>query len=137
MSISPYSRRKGQPALEFMAMFALALLIFSGFYGFFAARQGAAVEQQRQQTAAAVADEISFELDLALVEGDGFSRTFTLRESIGGVTYNVTLGNGTVLVTYSNRTALASTAAKDVIGTAKPGKNRVKNQDGTINITQP
>ncbi|MDY6788712.1 MAG: hypothetical protein SVV03_01990 [Candidatus Nanohaloarchaea archaeon] len=134
---APSRYRSGQSSLEFLVMIILALLIFTGFYTFFLNRQARAVENDRQTIAKSLADKISFDLDLALTQGDGFSREFNLREDIDGAAYNVTLGNGTVVLEYRDKFITSDTAVKDVKGDVKPGKNKVENQGGVIVVSQP
>jgi len=118
-------------------MIALALVLFAGFFTFFADRQMTAVAHQQQRVAAATAEEAAFELDLALTQGDGFSRMFDLRETIGGESYTVTVVNETVWLQYQEADILASTAAANVTGDIAPGTNRVRNEDGVLHVTQP
>lgn len=135
MSIS--RRSKGQSGIEFMAMMALSLLLFTAFFGYFVTQQNAAFDIRQQRVAANVADRVGFQLDLALVQGDGFQREFTLPETVRGSPYDVSLLNGTVLVTYEGSDVLAATAARNVTGTVTNGTNLVRNQGGLLNVTQP
>lgn len=118
-------------------MISLALILFAGFFTFFADRQATAVSIQQNQQAASTAEKVAFELDLALTQGDGFSRTFDLKENIAGEDYTVTLHNETVQLTYDEKDFLAPTAARNVSGTVVPGENRIKNQGGELYVTQP
>lgn len=120
-----------------MIMFSIALLMFSAFFTVFSQRQISAGNLQNQRTAASIADKVAFELDLALTEGSGFSRTFELRDSIGGNPYTVTLHQGTVLLEYGEKDVLSSSAAKNITGTVQPGTNTVTNNGGTLYVTQP
>ncbi len=129
--------RRGQTSLEFLAMFTLAMLLFASFYAFFAQRQAATVQVEQARTAEAVADRVGFELDLALAEGGGFSRTVTLRPAVGGTPYTVSVAGGTVTLMYGDRTVTADTAVRSITGTVQPGTNTIHNQQGRINVTQP
>lgn len=135
MSISLKS--KGQSSLEFVTMMVLLLLVFTTFVSLFSGNQVEAVEEERARIAVAVADQIAFELDLALTEGEGFSRTFDLRESIGGQEYNVTVNGSTVHLAYGDdRSVVSTTATENVTGEVKPGENTVENEGGVISVTQ-
>lgn len=119
-------------------MLILVLVVFAGFVSFFTERQTDTIETERTRIALAVADTVGFELDLALSQGEGFSRTFQLREDIGGEPYNVTVANGTIKLTYGDDgTVFSSTAAENVTGSVEPGENTVANLGGVINVTQP
>ncbi|MCJ7478572.1 MAG: hypothetical protein MUP63_00140 [Candidatus Nanohaloarchaeota archaeon QJJ-7] len=136
MSISP--RSKGQSSLEFVTMTVLLLLIFTIFVSLFSGNQAEAVKEERARIALAVADQIAFELDLAFTEDQGFSRTFDLRDSIGGQEYNVIVNGSTVHLSYGdNRSVVSTTAADNVTGEVKPGENTVDNEGGVIYVTQP
>ncbi|MDY6766187.1 MAG: hypothetical protein SVW77_02360 [Candidatus Nanohaloarchaea archaeon] len=128
----------GQSSLEFVTMVILVLLVFTAFVSLFSGRQVDTLQQERQRIATNVADSVAFELDLALVEGEGFSRTFELRQSIGGEDYNVSVNGTTILLTYGeDRSVVSSTAADNVTGDIVPGENRVENLGGVINVSQP
>lgn len=135
MSIS--RRSKGQSGVEFMAMMALSLLLFTAFFSFFVTQQNAAFDVRQHRIAANMADRIGFQLDIALIQGDGFERRFRMPETIKGAAYTVSILNGTVIVEYEGSDVLAPTAARDVTGTVTNGTNLVRNQGGLINVTQP
>lgn len=137
LAMSTSRRNKGQTSLEFITMLALALIVFASFYAFFVQRQAATLSLERHQLAESVADQIRFELDLALTQGHGFSRTFDLRNTIGGDTYTVTVASGTIILEYGDRSVVSTTAAYNVSGTVQPGTNTVRNSNGILNITQP
>ncbi|MDY6766380.1 MAG: hypothetical protein SVW77_03355 [Candidatus Nanohaloarchaea archaeon] len=135
MSTSHHS--KGQSSLEFLTMFILVLLVFSAFISLFAEWQTAAVEADRERIAATIADRVGFELDRALVAGNGFSRTIELPEEIRGRNYTMQVMNGTVLLDYGPNTVRANTAVDQLAGPVKPGTNTIINDEGVINVTQP
>ncbi len=137
MSILPYHNRRGQSSLEFIAMVGLALVLFAGFFTFFAGRQATAVAIENQRLAVSTAEEVAFELDLALTQGDGFSRVFDLPADVAGEEYTVSLAGDRVRVRYKDRDILAYTAAEDVNGDIQPGTNKVENRGGVLYVTQP
>ncbi len=119
-------------------MVILVLLVFTAFVSLFSGRQVDTLQQERERIAINTADTVAFELDLALVEGDGFSRTFDLRESVGGQDYNVSVNGSTILLTYGDdRSVVSSTAADNVTGDIVPGENTVENLGGVLNVSQP
>lgn len=137
MTMSTSRRARGQSSIEFMSMMALTLLLFAGFYGYFVSQQNAAFDTRQQRIAADVASRVGFQLDLALIQGDGFQRRFTLPGTVSGAPYNVSIANGTVLVAYERSDVIAPTAARNVTGTVMNGTNRVRNEEGVLNVTQP
>ncbi|MFB6294174.1 MAG: hypothetical protein ABEI97_00280 [Candidatus Nanohaloarchaea archaeon] len=136
--MSTSRRSRGQSSLEFIVMLILVLLVFTSFVTLFSGKHVDALERERRRIALSVADRAAFELDLALVEGEGYSRTFELRESIGVQDYNITVNGTTVLLEYGDGdSVLSSTAADNVTGSIDPGTNTVANDGGVITVTQP
>lgn len=133
MSTSPTD--KGQASLEFMTMTVLLLLVFAGVYDALATQEIQAAESQVQLQAAATADRVAYELDLALAEGDGFYRTVQLPQEIGSTPYNISVANGSVRLAWEGSTVFARTAAVGIIGSIRPGTNTVRN-NGSVVITQ-
>lgn len=118
-------------------MLSLVMLIFGAFTSIFVDRKVSALEEERNTIAISIADRVGFELDRALVEGEGYSRTTTLRSSIRGEDYNLTLANGTVLLSYGRTSVRGYTAAENVSGSFEPGLNRISNEGGVIHVEQP
>lgn len=127
----------GQSSLEFIVMITLLMMIFAAFVSVFVDKQVSAVEKERETIATTVADSVGFELDRALVEGEGYSRKVDLVSTIRGEDYNITLSNGTVIVDYRGRSVRGYTAAENVSGSFEPGMNRVENRGYDIHVSQP
>lgn len=125
---------KGQTSLEFIAMLSFIMLAFAGFFSMFVANQVQATEEQRAVYGKAVADRIAFEIDLALAEGDGFRRDVSLPESITGIPYTVNVSQGSVLVRWADRSAIAAIAAPRVVGNVTAGDNRFANRGGVVHV---
>lgn len=115
-------------------MLSFVMLAFTGFYALFAQQQVQVMEEQRATFAEAVADKVAFELDLALSEGPGFARNFTLPGRIGTVPYAVNVSTRTVVVRWRDRRAVARTAATSIDGNVTPGDNRVENVGGDLRV---
>jgi len=62
-----------------MSMFMLAVL-----YTVMADKQTETFQQRSQDNAKAIAEKVSFNLEMALVQGQGYSRVISLPESISG-----------------------------------------------------
>lgn len=136
MSISVRgSDGKGQTALEFMMIMVLLMLVFAAVYSSLGERSVVVAERNVQLQAADMADRIGYELDLALAEGEGFSRTFELRPEIGGAEYNVTISGGTIRLSWKGSQVFSETAATNTVGEVEPGRNTVRN-NGTHVVVQ-
>lgn len=131
MSTSQRSR-KAQTALEFLTMTIFLTVVFAGVYSTLGERQTTAIEREVDLQAAATAEQIGYELDLALAQGDGYERTIDLRDTIGGAEYTVTVRNGTVALEWAESTAFATTGVNDLDGTIGPGRNTIANEGGQV-----
>lgn len=116
-------------------MVIFLMIFFTGTYSVLGDRQTAAVERQVDLQAGSVADRIGYELDLALTQGEGYSREFELRDTIGGSSYNVTVQNRTIALEWAGSVTFASTAVDGVDGTITPGMNELHNTGDGIEVT--
>lgn len=100
---------KGQSSMEFLAMVSMSLLILAALYTVMADRQVDTVENRIESNAEAVANDISFQVEMALVQGEGYSRVFSVPGTIEGDGYNVTLTSGNILLEWQDRRIIRST----------------------------
>ncbi len=115
-------------------MVIFLMVLFTGTYSVLGERQTAAVERQVNLQAVSVADRIGYELDVALTQGEGYSREFELRETIGGSSYNVTVENGTVALEWADSIVFGTTAVDGIEGTITPGMNEIYNTGDGIEV---
>lgn len=134
MSASTRSR-KGQTSLEFIAMLSFMMIAFAAFYSVFVDQHVTAMEQRRATHAEAIADRAAFELDMALSQGDGFSRNFTLPNEVVGADYSITVYDGLLVLEWGDRRVMDSTAAPGINGELEPGLNRVENRGGVLYVS--
>jgi hypothetical protein len=85
---------KGQSSLEFLAMVSFSMLILASLYTVMADKQRDAVDFQQRETVNFVAEKVAFELEMALVQREGYSRVFSLPGSIAGDSYTVNITRG-------------------------------------------
>lgn len=95
--------RKGQVAIEFMAMMGFSMFLLAILFGFVAAKEAEAFRYQNHQTASDIAENVAFQVEMALVQGDGYSRTFILPQAIGGENYTLTVTNSTVHIAWADQ----------------------------------
>ncbi|MFB6144095.1 MAG: hypothetical protein ABEJ98_02170 [Candidatus Nanohaloarchaea archaeon] len=100
---------KAQSSLEFMSFISLSMLMLAVLYGVIAERQVATVNRRVEQDARATADKIAFNLEMAQVQGEGYSRVISLYPSIGGGNYTVIAEEDGVKVDWGEASALRST----------------------------
>lgn len=85
---------KGQSSLEFLAYVSMSMLILAVLYAVIADKQADTLEMQQRENVESISDKFSFNLEMALVQGEGYSRVFTLPGGIMGNNYTVELGSG-------------------------------------------
>ena len=132
------SGRSAQSAVEFMIMITMALLVFTTFFTIFSERKVQAFEKQTRLRAKAVADRVSYELDLSLVQGSGFEKTFRLPQTIAGQNYSIVTNEtdyGTKIFLEWEKTFVSSrSAAPEVEGRLEPGENHIKNNRSVLYV---
>lgn len=94
---------KGQSSIEFLTLISLSTLVLAGLYGVMVSKQGRANDFNNRQTADLVAEKVSFQVEMALVQGDGYSRVFNVPEEIGGRSYNITVSAGSTIVEWGGK----------------------------------
>lgn len=84
--------------MEFFFLFGLSMAILSVLFGAISQKQSAVFERQNTEIGRQVAGNVGFQAEMALVQGEGYSRSFFLPSGIAGTSYNVTVRNGFVYV---------------------------------------
>lgn len=93
---------KGQTSMEFFLMFGLSMAALSIMFGAISQKQGQVYEMHNRDMASEVASNIGFQSEMALVQGPGYSRAFSLPGNIAGRPYNVTVVNTSVYISYGD-----------------------------------
>lgn len=130
---------KGQSSLEFLGYVAMSGLMLAVLHGVMVDRQTAAVSYQTDQSAGQVLEKASFEVEMALVQGDGYSRVFTLPDSIAGHDYEIRIVEGRASLEYSDETVRGSSRySGDEISIQTDNTNvfRVMNDGGEISLEE-
>lgn len=131
---------KGQSSMEFLAMVSMSLLILAALYTVMADRQVDTVENRIESNAEAVANDISFQVEMALVQGEGYSRVFSVPGSIEGDGYNVTFTQGNILLEWQDRRIIRSTRYQRDLSMAVNDSNRVlnvKHNESGVFVVEP
>ncbi|MFQ3275177.1 MAG: hypothetical protein ACI9LV_000468 [Candidatus Nanohaloarchaea archaeon] len=92
--------RKGQSSMEFLAMVSMSMIILASLYSLMAEKQHDTASFQQDKNAQYVSEKVAFEIEMALVQGEGYSRVFSLPSSIGGSNYSIRAGNGEVFTEW-------------------------------------
>lgn len=92
------------------------------------------LEERKRAEANRISSDIVDAINTAVIEGDGFSITFTTPPDILGTNYTLNIDDGALLVEWSNHTLSKTILTKNVYGTLKKGTNTVRNENGQIFI---
>lgn len=123
--------------MEFLAFVSISALMLAGFHSVMVAKQGKAYEYQNSRAAGKVAEYVSFQAEMGLVQGDGYSRVFSIPERIGGENYNLTLYNGTTQLQWSERSTIRPNRYRGErieLQTSETNTFRVVNRGGEVDI---
>ncbi len=115
-------------------MLIFVMIVFTAFYTAFADRQIAVQQHQASLTAEEIANDAVFEIRMALLQGDGYSRNFTLPGELRGNEYSIDIVDGTLVVSWDGRNLYRDAIVDTVNGDIVPGENRISNQEGELYV---
>ncbi len=134
-SIFLLSKRKGQSGLELIVMTILGFAIFAFFY---LDIMESTIDYSRDKvytSASSLSKKISANINIVYEEGSGFSKNITIPSDIYGANYDIYLDGGYVFVSVLNNSFISKISTSDTSGMFSPGKNRISNINGVINIS--
>lgn len=115
-------------------MLIFVMLVFTTFYTFFVNKQVAAQQEQEALMAEYIANQASFEVRMALTQGDGYTRNFTLPQQVMGTDYTVDVSNGLLILDWGDRIVVKNVVVDAVNGNIVQGENRIRNRDGELYV---
>jgi len=130
---------KGQSSMEFLAYVSLLMFMLAVLYNVMADRQTETFQQQVQDNAKGVADKVAFNLEMALVQGEGYSRVISLPRNIAGQSYSVLATDGLIKVEWASDSIIESTRYKGRnITFDSNGSNifRIKNNETGVHMVE-
>lgn len=131
---------KGQSSIEFLAFVSMSMFMLAVLYSVMADKQAETFQQRSQDNAKDIIEKVSFNLEMALVQGEGYSRVFSLPENIAGKKYNILVDGGTTRVSWSSENILGSTryTGDKINVTVEDGANvfRVKNNESGVYLVE-
>ena len=126
---------KSQVSIEFLVYFTLVLLIGSFFFLNYSSNREKIEEIRSENNAEKFLGKVVFEINSAVVAGDGYERKFFLEEKIGGFsTYSVTVANYSVFLDWDGRSKSSKIIISSINGTFNKKWNLIRNADGVINV---
>lgn len=91
---------KGQSSIEFLSLVTMSMIVLASLYTFMAAKQQDTLNFREERSAESIAEKSSFQVEMALVQREGYSRVFTLPGGINGNDYSVEIGEGSIVVDW-------------------------------------
>ncbi len=104
--------RKAQSAVEASLIISFMLLVFVLFVGVFTIRMKYIQDKQQEEGFMIMAENIGSEIEIANNVEKGYQRNFSLPAKAGGLEFNVTLINSTVLGGNHTELVLQSLASR-------------------------
>ncbi|MFB6192949.1 MAG: hypothetical protein ABEK00_01755 [Candidatus Nanohaloarchaea archaeon] len=100
---------KGQTSMEFFLLFGISMAVLSILFGVITNKQANVFERHNREMAQEVASNVGFQVGMALVQGEGYSRAFYLPRKIAGTNYTVKVVNRTVYVGWNENFVVQDT----------------------------
>ncbi|MCK4551000.1 MAG: hypothetical protein KAT91_03525 [Candidatus Aenigmarchaeota archaeon] len=132
MASTSHKNNKGQSGLELVMLTSFALLAFSVVYLSFIDKDIDTISERINNLARKTTDDIAFDIRVAVTEGDGYEKNFTIAESFYGVSYVVNVTDYLVFIAVNDRSFLSHIPVENITGTITPGKNTIISSEGKI-----
>ena len=124
--------KRGQAGLEMMAFIAFIMIAFSIAYIAISSKTIAAMESKSNEDARWISDRVASEINAAIAEGQGYSKTFKLPDNIQNSNYTITIERGTVFVDWQGKSVASNVIVNNITGNFTYGWNTVENFGGII-----
>ncbi|MBD3155264.1 MAG: hypothetical protein GF368_01250 [Candidatus Aenigmarchaeota archaeon] len=126
---------KAQVSVEFLVYFGFLLLVSSLFLANHLSNSQKLSNLKMEVESQEIADKVSFEINSAVIAGNGYERNFYLEEKIGGFSnYTVEIGDYYVLIDWDGRSKISKASTKSINGTIEKGWNLIRNINGGIYV---
>ena len=136
MSRSTERSRKAQASMEFMILFVLFLVAVSVAMVVSVQRSQIISQAQIDLESNRVLREVADRINIAYLEGDGFSINVTLPEQILRLGYTINISSNEVILRVDGSTYVRYLLTNNVTGDVVIGTNRILNRNGEILITE-
>ena len=128
--------RKSQSAVEFISLATFMLLVIVGFFAITSSKILESKEEGNREIAADIADFAYREIDIAKSVNDGYTRVFSMPQTVNGVNYSIKITDNRELVVdylgYEHVRFLPS----NVTGAIVKGSNKISKNNGLIALNQ-
>ena len=127
--------KEGQASIEFVILFILFLVAITFAMVVSINRSHVISNAQQDLEVNRVLGSMTSKINIAYLEGDGFSMNVTLPDRILREDYTVEVSSNEVVVRFLTRTYVEYILTTNVTGTFSKGTNTIANRNGTIEIT--
>lgn len=128
--------KKGQSSIEFLTLVIFAMVLFVLFYGEVLKKNNEVLINKIDAEGSLIADKVANEVNIALTQGDGYSKEFMLPGKVYSYEYNISTSSNMVFVEWVRNNKQNSRSARiiveNVTGSFKAGTNTIKNVYGVI-----
>ncbi len=127
---------KAQASMEFMILFML-FLVAVGFALVVSVHRSHAISQaQVDLESNKILRQVADKINIAYLEGDGFSMNVTMPERILRLDYTIDISSNEVILRVDGSTYVRYILTDNVTGEVVKGTNRILNQNGEIIIME-
>jgi len=106
---SSKSKALGQSSIEFMSFISFSLLMLVILLSAVTMKQNQVSMRSNNMDGQMAGQNVAFQVEMALSQGEGYSRQFTLPNRIAGEPYNVRVINSTLVVDWENNNHIMPT----------------------------
>ncbi|MGV8142710.1 MAG: hypothetical protein ACP5NS_03690 [Candidatus Pacearchaeota archaeon] len=125
-------KNRAQSSIEFIILVGVLAFFFLMFMLALQGNLDDAQSQQRDDLLQEVALTVQSEISLATSSIDGYSRNFTIPQSILGVPYNATIEDGWVYLNTIDNLHALSFPVSNVTGNVLRGVNVIRRANGAV-----
>ena len=127
-------RTKSQSAVEFVVLATFMILVILSFFAVTSSRVLEAKEEANRKIAEDIAEFAYREIEIAKSLNDGYSKSFTMPETVNGINYTIVIiDNMELLVNYLGYEHIKFLPA-NITGTINNGINTISKNKGVISI---
>ncbi|MBI1936430.1 hypothetical protein HYS31_08415 [Candidatus Woesearchaeota archaeon] len=123
---------KSQSSVEFAVLASFMLFVVVGFFAIASYKISESKDESNMKVSESIANLVYTEVEIAKSVNDGYTRTFSLPQSVNGIDYSISLvGNREVIVDYLGYEYVKFLNAT---GSVHKGDNTISNSIGKVYI---
>lgn len=126
--------RKSQSAMEFIILASFMLLVILGFFAVTSSSVLEAREEKNKKIAEDIASIAYREIEIAKSVNDGYTKTFTIPQTVNGIDYSIRIINDRELIVNYLGFEYIKFLPSNVTGNIVKGNNKISRNNGIIYI---